>query len=158
VRIAQKAQAHTVKLRQQFANLQTLSLSCAINTTSKAVGSQQLSYLEVVAHYHEGVCRRSRTLSVQPLPPQYDCSSIVDRLERICQRFDINKSKIVCVVTQSSRLLENAVATLLGSQRHLPCFANQLTTLLESVTERHEFSTLLDKVRSLVAHQLLVCA
>lgn len=157
-RIAQKAQAHTVKLRQQFANLQTLSLSCAINTTSKAAGSQQLSYLEVVAHYHEGVCRRSRTLSVQPLPPQYDFSSIVDRLERICQRFDINKSKIVCIVTQSSRLLENAVASLLGSQRHLPCFAYLLKTLLESVTERHELSTLFDKVRGHVAHQLSCCS
>ncbi|XP_034474631.1 zinc finger BED domain-containing protein 1 [Drosophila innubila] len=154
VRIAQKVQVHTAKMRQQFGNLQTLSLSCAINTTSVSGSLEQVSYLEVAAHYNEGVHRRSRTLSVQTLPPQYNASSIVERLERICQRFDINKSKIVCIVTSSSRLLENAVATLLGSQRHVPCFANLLETLLESVVERQSFFCLCDKVRSRVAYQL----
>ncbi|KAL7740416.1 hypothetical protein ACLKA6_013211 [Drosophila palustris] len=154
-RITQKAQLHTAKVRQQFANLKTLSLSCAINTTSCVSGSsEEVSYLEVAAHYHEDVHRRSRTLSVQTLPPQYNASSIVERLERICQRFDINKSRIVCIVTRSSRLLENAVATLLGSQRHVPCFANLLETLLESVMERQAFSALCDKVRDHVAYQL----
>lgn len=152
--IAQKAQVHTAKMRQQFGNLQSLSLSCAINTTSVSGSSEQVSYLEVAAHYHEGVNRRSRTLSVQTLPPQYNASSIVERLERICQRFDINKSKVVCIVTSSSRLMENVVATFLGSQRHAPCFANLLETILQSVMERQAFSALCDKVRSREAYQL----
>ncbi|XP_034098363.2 E3 SUMO-protein ligase ZBED1 [Drosophila albomicans] len=150
-RIAQKAELHTTQMRQQLGNMQTLSLSCNIN---QANGTAELSYLEVAAHYHEGVHRRSRTLSVQALPMQYNTSSIVERLERICQRFEINKSKIMCIVSRSNRMLENAVATLLGSQRHVPCFAQLLETMLESVVQRQEFSELCDKVRRRVAHQL----
>ncbi|XP_030569911.1 zinc finger BED domain-containing protein 1 [Drosophila novamexicana] len=152
--IGQKAQLQTAQLRQHFAHLQTLSLSCAINTTVE----QQSSYLEVTAHYYDGVHRRARTLSVQALPAQYNASNIVERLERVCQRFDIDKSKIVCIVSRSSRLLENAVASLLGSQRHVPCFAHLLETLFELVVQRQEFSALCDKVRRCVAYHLSSCS
>ncbi|KAH8378103.1 hypothetical protein KR093_009319 [Drosophila rubida] len=151
--IAQKAQLHTSQIRQQIANIQSLSLSCTINTPSTGC-TEQLRYMEVVAHYHEGVHRRSRTLSVQTLPNEYNTSNLVERLERICQRFDINKSKIACIVSRSNRMLENAIATLLGSQRHVPCFAHLLETLLDSVVERQEFSDLCVKVRSRVAYIL----
>lgn len=143
-RIAQKALLQTSKLRQHFANLQSLSLSCSINTTSEV---EEVNYLEVVAHYHEGVQRRSRTLLVQTLPAQYNANHVVERLERVCERFDINKSKIMCVVSRSNHMLESAIATLLDNQRHVPCFAHQIETIFESVMQHQEFSTLCDKVR-----------
>ncbi|EDW03206.1 uncharacterized protein LOC6562170 [Drosophila grimshawi] len=149
-RIAQKTQQQVAQFRQQIAQIQTLSLSCAINTTpSTGNKEKQNSYLEVAAHYHEGLQRRSRTLSVQMLPVQYNASNIVERLDRVCQRFDIDKSKIVCIVSRSSRMLETAIATLLGAQRHMPCFAHLLETIFESVMERSEFRALCDRVRQL---------
>lgn len=151
-RIAQKAQLQMSKLRQQLANLQSLSLSCAINTMS---GTEEVNYLEVAAHYHEGVQRRSRTLLVQTLPVQYNASHVVERLERVCQRFDINKSKIMCVVSRSNPMLETAIVSLLDNQRHVPCFAHQLETIFEEVMQHQEFSTLCDKVRRRVAQQQL---
>lgn len=151
-RIAQKAQQQTSKLRQQLSNLQSLSLSCAINTIS---GTEEVTYLEVAAHYHEGVHRRSRTLLVQSLPVQYNANHVVERLERVCQRFDINKSKIMCVVSRSNSVLETAIASLLDNQRHVPCFAHQLETIFEAVMQHQEFSTLCNKVRRRVTQQQL---
>ncbi|XP_023163804.2 zinc finger BED domain-containing protein 1 isoform X2 [Drosophila hydei] len=148
--IGQRAQIQIAQLRQVFAHVQSLSLSCAINTKSE----QQFSYLEVAAHYNEGLYRRSKTISVQMLPLQYNASNIVERLDRICQRFDIDKSKIVCIVSRSNRLMENAVAMLLGSQRHVPCFAHLLEQLFELVVQRHEFSALCDKVRRCQGQQM----
>ncbi|EDW13485.2 uncharacterized protein LOC6578121 [Drosophila mojavensis] len=148
--IGQRSQIQIAQLRQQFAHIQSLSLSCVINAKS----DQQLSYLEVAAHYNEGLYRRSKALSVQRLPLQYNENTIVERLERICHRFDIDKSKIVCIVSRSDQLMENAVATLLGSQRHVPCFAHLLEELIELVVQRHEFSALCDKVRRCHGQQL----
>ncbi|TDG39274.1 hypothetical protein AWZ03_014303 [Drosophila navojoa] len=148
--IGQRTQIQIAQLRQQFAHIQSLSLSCAIISNS----DQQLSYLEVASHYNEGLHRRSKALSVQRLPLQYNVNNIVERLERICHRFDIDKSKIVCIVSRSDQLMENAVATLLGSQRHVPCFAHLLEELIECVVQRHEFSALCDKVRRCHGQQL----
>ncbi|XP_030376705.1 zinc finger BED domain-containing protein 1 [Scaptodrosophila lebanonensis] len=161
VHINKLAQRQTAVLRQRFANLSTIALSCAIcstttngNSNSKATRLDAQQQLELVAHFYEGDNWRSRTLIVQSLPVHYNAGNIVEWLDRTCNRFDIDKSKIVCVVTKNSRLLENAVAALLGAGRHLPCFGEILESVFEMVVQRHEFASLCEKVRRYVLFYL----
>ncbi|KAH8353175.1 hypothetical protein KR084_009436 [Drosophila pseudotakahashii] len=140
--IGRESELQRSKLRHQLNKTSTLSLSCSMHT--KAAGH---SWLELVAHFHEGRQRISRTLSVQSLPDPLTSSQVVDRLERVCQRFDILKSKISCVTTRNSSLLEEAVTLFLGPQHHVPCFADQLNSLLKVVVQRPEIRGMCEKVR-----------
>jgi len=108
------------------------------------------SWLELVVHFYEGRQRISRTLSAQSLSDTLTPSQVVDRMERVCQRYDITKSKISCVTTRNSRLLEEAVNSFLGAPRHLPCLADQLNSILKAVVQRPEISGMCEKVRSYV--------
>ncbi|XP_016989676.1 uncharacterized protein LOC108051906 [Drosophila rhopaloa] len=143
--ISREAQLQRSKLRQQLAAVSTLSLSCSMHTKSEGQ-----SWLEMVAHFNDGRHRISRTLSVQTLPDPLTSSCVVDRMERVCQRYDINKSKITCVTTSRSRLLENAVTFFLSAQHYVPCFADQLNSLLEAVVQRPEIHGMCEKVRTYV--------
>ncbi|XP_052852175.1 E3 SUMO-protein ligase ZBED1 [Drosophila gunungcola] len=143
--ICRETQLQRSKLRQQLATVSTLSLNCSMHT--RAEGQ---SWLELVAHFHDGRHLISRTLSVQTLPESLTSGHLVDCMERVCQRFDINKSKITCVTTRSNRLLENAVTTFLSAKHHVPCFADQLNLLLEAVLQRPEIHGLCEKIRTYV--------
>ncbi|XP_017844293.2 zinc finger BED domain-containing protein 4 [Drosophila busckii] len=139
-----KAQKQVAHLRRQFNQMETLSLSCSLSTTA------EFSYLELAAHYYEGINRRSRTLAVDVLPNECYVGSIVGSLERACQQFDIDKSKIVCIVCRDNQLLKEAVTDMLGRQGYMPCFAQQLESLLECVLQRFEFTALCEKVRHFI--------
>ncbi|XP_016962325.1 uncharacterized protein LOC108032821 [Drosophila biarmipes] len=147
--ICREAELQRSKLRRQLAATHSLSLSCSMHT--KVEGQ---SWLELVVHFLEGRQRISRTLSVQSLHDPLTSSQVVDRMERVCQRFDILKSKISCVTTRSSSLLEEAVTSFLGAQHHVPCFANHLNTVLDVVMKRPEISGLCEKVRLYVESTL----
>ncbi|XP_017014744.2 E3 SUMO-protein ligase ZBED1 [Drosophila takahashii] len=143
--IGRESELQRSKLRHQLNKTSTLSLSCSMHTNSAGQ-----SWLELVAHFQEGRQRISRTLSVQSLPDPLTSSQVVERLERVCQRFDILKSKITCVTTRSCSLLEEAVSLFLGAEHHVLCFADQLEALLEAVLLRPEIRGLCEKVRRYV--------
>ncbi|EDX04963.1 GD23922 [Drosophila simulans] len=140
--ICRESEAQRSKLRQQLAAICTLSLSCSVHTNAESQ-----NWIELVAHFHEGRQRISRTLSVLRLPDLFTSNEVVDCMEQVCQRFDIPKSRICCVTTRSSQLLEDAVTLFLGAHHHVPCFAYQLNSLLEEVMQRPEIRDLRDKVR-----------
>ncbi|XP_001356247.2 zinc finger BED domain-containing protein 4 [Drosophila pseudoobscura] len=143
--ICNQRHLHASKLRKQLARLATLSLSCAVHTTP-----EERSHLVLVVHFYEGLEKLSRTLSVQSLPEHFNASQIEKRMARVCRRFDISKAKITCVVTRGSRLLEDAVAALLGDHRHVPCFGYLLNTILENTMLRPEILEFCEKVRPYV--------
>ncbi|EDV58642.2 zinc finger BED domain-containing protein 1 [Drosophila erecta] len=143
--IRRESERRISRLRQQLAAISSLSLSCSVHT--KAEGQ---SWIELVVHFHEVHQQISRTLSVMRLPDLFTSNEIVDRMEQVCQRFDIPKYKICCVTTRSSQLLEDAVTSFLGAHHHVPCFANQLNSLLEAVVQRSEIRDVRDKVRSYI--------
>ncbi|XP_041451235.1 E3 SUMO-protein ligase ZBED1 [Drosophila obscura] len=147
--IYNQRQLQASKLRQQLAGLSTLSLSCAVHTKP-----EERSYLVLAVHFFEGLEKVSRTLSVQSLPEHFSASQIEERMERVCRRFDISKTKITCVVTRGCRRLEDAVASLLGDHRHMPCFGDLLNTILEKTMLRKEIIHFGEKVRPYVAHYL----
>ncbi|EDW78042.2 uncharacterized protein Dwil_GK24227 [Drosophila willistoni] len=137
--IETQRQAQVARLRRKLAANSILSLSCAIHENN---------CLEVVAHYHENRIPQSRILSVQMLTEHYNVKQIVDHLESTCQRFDIEKSVIACLVTEGDdSLLEKAVGTFLGEQRHVPCLGHLLNTLLMDILKRPEFYNLVEKIR-----------
>ncbi|SPP85457.1 zinc finger BED domain-containing protein 4 [Drosophila guanche] len=144
--ICNQRQLQATKLRQQLASLSTLSLSVALHNRP-----EKRSYLVLAVHFYEGLEKISRTLSVQGLPEHYTDSQIVERMERVCRRFGINKAKITCVVTGGCRLLEDAVTSLLGDHRHIPCFGYLLNTILEATMLRKEVLHYSEKVRPYVA-------
>ncbi|XP_039502042.1 E3 SUMO-protein ligase ZBED1 isoform X1 [Drosophila santomea] len=143
--INRESEMRRSKLRQQLAAIPTLSLSCSVHTKAESQ-----SWMELVAHFHEGRQRISRTLSVMRVPDLFTSNEIVEHMEQVCQRFDIPKSKICCVTTRSSQLLEDAVTTFLGASHHVPCFADHLNSLLEAVVQRPEIRDLRDRVRPYV--------
>ncbi|BFF94092.1 zinc finger BED domain-containing protein 4 [Drosophila madeirensis] len=144
--ICNQRQLQATKLRQQLASLSTLSLSVALHNRP-----EKRSYLVLAVHFYEGLEKVSRTLSVQGLPEHYTDSQIVERMERVCRRFGINKAKITCVVTGGCRLLEDAVTSLLGDHRHIPCFGYLLNTILEATMLRKEILHYSEKIRPYVA-------
>ncbi|KAH8409962.1 hypothetical protein KR009_002193 [Drosophila setifemur] len=140
-----EAQNLTAKLRQQLAAVSSLSFSCSVQTSAK-----DRSWLEMVAHYQARRERISSTLPAQRLPLHFNASHVVECLERVCNRFNIVKSKITCIVTRSSRLLEDAVTSFLGGQCLVPCFAHLLNSIFEVVVQRPEISELCENVRPYV--------
>jgi len=114
--ICRESEAQRSKLCQQLADISTLSLSCSVHTNAES-----RSWMELVAHFHEGRQRISRTLSVLRLPDLFTSNDLVDRMDQVCQRFDIPKSRICCVSTRSSQLLEDAVTSFMGAHHHVPC-------------------------------------
>ncbi|XP_068140635.1 uncharacterized protein [Drosophila tropicalis] len=137
--IETQRQVQVTKLRRKLAAKSILSLSCAIHENN---------CLEVVAHFHENRVPQSRTLAVQMLTEHYNVKQIVDHLESTCQRFDIQKSVIACLVTEGDdSLLEKAVGTFLGEQRHVPCLGHLMNNLLTDIMKRPEFYNLVEKIR-----------
>nr|XP_016927774.1 E3 SUMO-protein ligase ZBED1 [Drosophila suzukii] len=147
--ICRESELQRSKLRHQLAATSSLSLSCSMHTKNEGP-----SWLELVVHFYEGRQRISRTLSAQSLSDTLTSNLVVDRLDRVCQRYDITKSKISCVTTRNSRLLEEAVNSFLGAPRHVPCLADQLNYILKAVMERPEISGMCEKVRSYVESTL----
>ncbi|XP_017047748.1 E3 SUMO-protein ligase ZBED1 [Drosophila ficusphila] len=147
--ISREAQLQRSKLRKQLAGISTLSLSCSMHTRSEGQ-----SWLELVAHFYDGRQRIFRTLSVQNLSNPLTSIHINDCMVRVCQLFDINKSKISCITTSSNRMLEDAVTLFLGEQHHVLCFADHLSSLLEAVVQRSEIHIMCEKVRPYVEAHL----
>ena len=93
-----------------------------------------LSYLGVTIHYiTEQVEMKSGCVGVFPLSENHTSQYLGECLNSVIEDFNLDKSKIMAVVTDSAANIKKAVHDTLGRDKHLSCFAHTLSHLVPDV-------------------------
>lgn len=84
------------------------------------------SFLGVIVHYLKDIFLKSHCLAVAELKEKHTAQYISEVFDKILSDWQINKSKIVTVVTDNGANVVAAVNKTFGKSRHTPCFAHTI--------------------------------
>lgn len=110
------------------------------------------SYLGVTLHYlNSDMLFTKGIIGVIPLENNHTADYIKDKLLSVTQDFKINLTDIIAVVTDSAPNMVNAINSIFGSKRHIPCIAHVLAHLVpDSIQKIHTINDIITKVKSIV--------
>lgn len=83
-----------------------------------------LHYLKSETLFTKGI------IGVIPLESNHTADYIKDELVSIIENFKINLTDIMAVITDSTSNMVNAIYSLFGPKKHIPCMAHVLAHLV----------------------------
>ncbi|XP_074604103.1 E3 SUMO-protein ligase ZBED1-like [Brevipalpus obovatus] len=111
------------------------------------------SYLAVTGHYIKDWEMNSILLSCLILEEPHTSAYIVKSLREILDFWTIDLCKIVACVTDNGANVKKAVCDLIGSSKHLPCYAHTLNLVVKnSIESSGNLGEVLKQVRSIVQY------
>lgn len=108
-------------------------------------------YLGVTGHYIKDWEICSVQLSCQNFSDRHTADNIRSYLDEIFEFWGIDKSRIIACVTDNVVNVEKAVNDWVGSNKHLPCFAQTLNLAVKSsIQNSGNFQEIFNDVREIV--------
>ncbi|XP_044005563.1 zinc finger BED domain-containing protein 4-like [Aphidius gifuensis] len=164
-------------IRKTYANLKSNFITNRIDkalsncmTCDNWSDNKSQSYLGVTLHYVTPEFElRNTNIGVFPMEGSYTAVNIGSCLEQVLKDFNINKSKVLSVSTDSAANIKRAIADVFGEDKWLPCHSHILSHLVpdalptlkakaneskEEVEEREKVTTIntrIQKIRNISA-------
>lgn len=110
----------------------------------------ETSFLGVTMHFLENTVLKSQCLAVRELKEKHTAEYIECILNNILLNWNINKEKIVTIITDNGANMIASVNNVLGKNKHTPCFAHTINLVSESVVKHQSIEPLITKVRNVV--------
>lgn len=140
-----KYEAISTRFKFKLEKAEHICLSSDVWTETMA----EKSYLGVTAHFLEGTNIVSIDLSCKQLNSNHTAQYLSKELESVLVSFNIDKDKVIGIVTDSGANMVAAAQTLLPN-KHIPCFAHKLNLVTNAALSLPCIKGTITKVRDIV--------
>lgn len=115
--------------KQKFSSINNFSVTCDIWSETMSMRS----FLGVTVHYIQENKLISTTIEVHELTERHIADYIGEQLLEILSKWNIDKNKVVAVITDSAQNMVSAIIKIFDKQTHIPCFAHLLNLVVDHV-------------------------
>lgn len=135
------------KIEDRLSGTNCLAITCDSSTDTL----NNRSYLGVTCHFMEGSDLPAQTIAVKEHVDSHTGVNISDMLQEVMDDWCIDRTKIICAVTDNGANMKSAVNLFLGPKNHVSCFAHTLNLCVQDTIKNvPEFNSLVEKVKSIV--------
>lgn len=106
-------------------------------------------FLGVMVHHLGNISLKSHCLAAAEMYEQHTVQ-YTSEVEKVLSEWEIDKSKIVTVVTDNGANVVAAVIKSFGKSRHIPCFAHTINLVAAHTVGRKTIKPIISKVREIV--------
>ncbi|XP_025156199.1 zinc finger BED domain-containing protein 4-like [Harpegnathos saltator] len=113
------------RMKSKITKMESICLTCDCWTEKHTT----TAYLDIIVHFLINTTMESAMLGVTQLSESHTSVHLAEQIINFCEEWSINIRNVNMVVTDNAENIKQAVKTVFGTEKYIPCFDHTLNLI-----------------------------